>query len=83
MNQGDKITLHSKTGSRRLMRGDEYTADGRRYYWMHDQDDPQGEPIPYLADNIDKLAVAAKGTVRRNKYTNRSYQMTRAKAGGF
>lgn len=83
MNQGEKVTLFSKDGPKRLERGDEYTADGQRYYWMHDQDNLDSEPIPYLADNIDKLFDAKKGKVRTSKYTNRSYQMSRAKAGGF
>lgn len=83
MNEGHKITLFGKSGPKHLQRGEEIQKDGERHYQMIDLDNPTAFPRLYKADTMDHLAPTSRGEIRKNKYTNRAFQKTKAKAGGF
>lgn len=62
---------------------EEYYQYGRRFYMVKNLDNPESEPSPALADDIDKFFLVKKGEVRKGKYTDQPFQKKRAKAGGF
>lgn len=61
----------------------ETKEDGVRMYILRDLDNPESKQIPAIADDVDKKFFPQKGEIRKNKYSDRAFQKTKAKAGGF
>lgn len=56
---------------------------GVRMYILRNLDNPESKQISAVADAVDKIFAAQKGEIRKNKYSDRAFQKTKAKAGGF
>lgn len=81
---GKTFLFENRTGfsaTRKILA--EKTIDGQRIYLLRNLNDPESPQIPAIADMVDQMFQTNRGQIRKDKYTDRAFQKSRKKAGGF